>query len=64
MKLRHIALLAVLGASLASTAFAQQGMGPGSGMGPGPGMGQGAGMGPGGGRGRSRYSGRLQSHIV
>ena len=51
MKLRHIALLAVLGASLASTAFAQQGMGPGSGMGPGPGMGQGAGMGPGGGRG-------------
>jgi hypothetical protein len=51
MKLRHIALLAVLGASLASTAFAQQGMGPGSGMGPVPGMGQGAGMGPGGGKG-------------
>ncbi len=48
MKLRHIALLAVLGASLASPVFAQpaggQGMGPGSGMGPG------AGMGPGGGK--------------
>lgn len=41
MKLRHIALLAVLGASLASPAFAQpasgQGMGSGSGMGPGGG---------------------------
>jgi hypothetical protein len=41
MKLRHIALLAVLGASLASPVFAQpasgQGMGPGAGMGPGGG---------------------------
>ena len=37
MKLRHIALLAVLGASLASPAFAQPVGGPG--MGPGGGMG-------------------------
>ena len=47
MKLRHIALLAVLGASLASPVLAQpasgQGMGPGSGMEPGAGMGPGAG---------------------
>lgn len=35
MKLRHIALLAVLGASLASPAFAQPASGPG--MGPGAG---------------------------
>jgi hypothetical protein len=45
MKLRHIALLALLGASLASPVFAQpvggQGMGPGAGMGPGPGGGKG-----------------------
>ena len=44
-KLAHIALLAVLGASIATPAFSQpgsgQGMGPGSGMGPGQGMGQG-----------------------
>ena len=65
-KLAHIALLAVLGASIATPAFSQpgsgQGMGPGSGMGPGQGMGQGMGpgagmgpgqgMGPGGGRGK------------
>ena len=50
MKLRHIALLALLGASLATPAFAQ-GMGPGAGKGPGMGpcaaQGQGSGMGPG-----------------
>jgi len=67
MKLRHIALLAVLGASLASPAFSQPaggqgmgpcgqqgqgpGMGPGAGMGPCAGQGHGAGMGPGGGKG-------------
>ncbi|KAF0165962.1 MAG: hypothetical protein FD157_1138 [Rhodocyclaceae bacterium] len=54
MKLTYIALLAVLGASLAAPVVAQpgggQGMGPGSGMGPGQGMGPGAGMGPGGGK--------------
>lgn len=54
MKLAYIALLAVLGASLAAPVAAQpgggQGMGPGSGMGPGQGMGTGAGMGPGGGK--------------
>jgi hypothetical protein len=47
MKLTHIALLAFLGASLATPAFAQPASGPG--MGPGAGMGQG--MGPGGGMG-------------
>jgi len=55
MKLTHIALLAFLGASLATPVFSQpasgQGMGPGSGMGPGQGMGPGAGMGPGQGMG-------------
>jgi len=59
MKLTYIALLAVLGASLAAPVVAQpaggQGMGPGQGMGqgmgPGGGMGPGAGgMGPGGGK--------------
>lgn len=58
MKLRHIALLAVLGASLATPVFSQpasgQGMGPGSGMGPGQGMGPGSGMGPGMGPGAGR----------
>lgn len=48
MKLRHIALLAILGASIASPVFAQpaggQGMGPGQGMGMGPGPGGGKGM--------------------
>lgn len=52
MKLRHIALLAIMSASLASPVFSQstsgQGMGPGSGMG--AGTGPGAGMGPGGGK--------------
>lgn len=47
MKLTHIALLAILGASLATPVSAQpgsgQGMGPGAGMGPGSGMGPGAG---------------------
>ena len=56
MKLRYIALLAALGASLASPVFAQpasgQGMGPGSGMGPGAGMGPG----PGGGAKGMQYS--------
>lgn len=46
MKLTHIALLAILGASLATPVFSQpasgQGMGPGAGMGPGQGMGPGA----------------------
>jgi len=45
MKPLHMALLAVLGASLASPVFSQpgsgQGMGPGGGMGPGPGGGKG-----------------------
>ena len=50
MKLRHIALLAVLGASLASPVFAQPA--GGQGMGPGMGQGQGAGMGPGPGGGK------------
>jgi hypothetical protein len=50
MKLRHIALLAVLGASLASPVFAQPA--GGQGMGPGAGQGQGAGMGPGPGGGK------------
>lgn len=49
MKFIHFALLAVLGAALATPAFAQtgggQGMGPGAGMG--AGRGPGAGMGPG-----------------
>ena len=59
MKIRHIALVAFLGASLAAPVLSQpgsgqgmgsgSGMGPGAGMGPGQGMGQGAGMGPGGG---------------
>ena len=53
MKLTHIALLALLGASIATPVFSQpaggQGMGSGSGMGPGSGMGQG--MGPGAGKG-------------
>ena len=48
MKLRHIALLAVLGASLASPILAQ----PAGGQGMGPGAGQGAGMGPGPGGGK------------
>lgn len=60
MKLRHIALLAVLGTSLASPVFAQpasgQGMGPGAGKGPGMGpcatQGQGAGAGQGAGQGQ------------
>lgn len=47
MKLTHIALLAILGASIATPVLSQpasgQGMGPGAGMG----MGAGAGMGPG-----------------
>ena len=55
MKLTYIALLAVLGASLAAPVAAQpgsgQGMGPGGGMGPGQGMGPGGGMGQGGGMG-------------
>lgn len=46
MKLTHIALLAILGASLATPAFAQ----PASGQGMGPGAGMGQGMGPGGGK--------------
>ena len=54
MKLTHIALLAVLGASLAAPVAAQPangpGMGPGSGMGPGQGMGPGAGIAPRGGK--------------
>ncbi|MDP1733286.1 MAG: hypothetical protein Q8L44_02845 [Sulfuritalea sp.] len=54
MRLTHIALLAFLGASIATPVFSQpasgQGMGPGSGMGPGQGMGMGPGMGPGAGR--------------
>ena len=48
MKLRHIALLAFLGASLASPILAQ----PAGGQGMGPGAGQGAGMGPGTGGGK------------
>lgn len=53
MKLKHIAVLAFLGASLAVPVAAQPGPGmdPGAGMGPGGGMGPGAGMGPGGGMG-------------
>ena len=55
MKLTHIALLAFIGASLATPVFSQpasgQGMGPGSGMGSGQGMGPGSGMGPGQGMG-------------
>lgn len=51
MKFTHIALLAVLGATLATPALSQsgggQGMGPGAGMGPSAGGGPGAGMGPG-----------------
>lgn len=50
MKLRHIALLAFLGASLASPVVAQPA--GGQGMGPGMGQGQGAGMGPGPGGGK------------
>jgi hypothetical protein len=54
MKLTHIALLAILGASIATPVLSQpasgQGMGPGSGMGPGMGMGMGSGMGPGSGK--------------
>lgn len=50
MKLRHIALLAFLGASLASPVLAQPA--GGQGMGPGAGQGQGAGMGPGPGGGK------------
>lgn len=46
IKLRHIALLAFLGASLAVPVSAQPGSGPGSGPGMGPGAGMGAGMGP------------------
>jgi hypothetical protein len=61
MKLKHFAILAILGSALALPVAAQtgvgQGMGPGSGIGPGAGMGpgggagQGGGMGPGGGKG-------------
>lgn len=51
MKLRHIALLAVLGASLASPVLAQPAGGQGMGPGAGQGMGAGMGPGPGGGKG-------------
>lgn len=49
IKLRHFALLAFLGASLALPVSAQ----PGSGPGMGPGAGMGAGMGPGPGPGKA-----------
>jgi len=52
MKIRTLALSALLGATLSASVLAQpgQGMGPGGGMGPGmgPGMGGMGGMGPGG----------------
>ena len=52
MKIRMLAVMAVLGAGLSASVLAQpgQGMGPGGGMGPGmgPGMGGMGGMGPGG----------------
>lgn len=51
MKLRQVALLAFLGAVLASPVFAQPVAGQGQGAGPGAGMGPGGGMGPGAGKG-------------
>jgi hypothetical protein len=46
MKLTHIALLAILGAAVATPVLSQ----PAGGQGMGPGMGMGAGMGPGAGK--------------
>ena len=56
MKLSHIALIALLGASVALPVYAQPGSGPGGG----PGMGPGAGMGPGPGRGTKAKGPRFQ----
>ena len=46
MKLAHIALIALLGASVALPVYAQPGPGGGPGAGPGAGMGPGPGKGP------------------
>jgi len=46
MKFTRIALVALLGVTLAAPVFAQPGPGAGPGMGPGSGMGPGAGTGP------------------
>ncbi len=54
MKLSHVALIALLGSSLALPVYAQPGPGGG------PGMGPGAGMGPGPGRGARAKGPRFQ----
>ncbi len=56
MKLSHLALIALLGASVALPVYAQPGSGPGGG----PGMGPGAGTGPGPGRGHKAKGPRFQ----
>ena len=56
MKLSHIALIALLGTSVALPVYAQPGPGPGGG----PGMGPGAGTGPGAGRGHKAKGPRFQ----
>jgi hypothetical protein len=56
MELSHIALIALLGASVALPVYAQPGPGPGGG----PGMGPGAGMGSGPGRGHKAKGSRFQ----
>ena len=56
MKLSHLALIALLGTSVALPVYAQSGPGPGGG----PGVGPGAGMGPGPGRARAAKAPRYQ----
>lgn len=56
MKLSHVALIVLLGTSVALPVYAQPGPGPGGG----PGMGPGAGMGPGPGRGYKAPRPRFQ----
>ena len=56
MKLSHIALIAMLGASLALPVYAQPGPGGGPGAGPGAGMGPGPGKGPAAKRPRFQFS--------
>ena len=56
MKLSHIALIVMFGASLALPVYAQPGPGGGPGAGPGAGMGPGPGKGPGAKRPRFQFN--------